>query len=135
MLTDVQLRRLMPREKPYKLSDTGGLFIFVQTGGSRLWRMKYRFGGKEKLLSFGAYPEVTLAAAREARDQARAEIRAGRDPSLTRRQRQAEAKRVDKQLRHVGEKWMTTKVVSLSDVNWAMIQSCSSVSMSPGCVP
>lgn len=106
MLTDVQLRRLTPREKPYKLSDTGGLFIFVQTNGSRLWRMKYRFGGKEKLLSFGAYPEVTLAAAREARDQARAEIRAGRDPSLTRRQRQAEAKLVDKQLRHVGEKWM-----------------------------
>ena len=106
MLTDVQLRRLTPREKPYKLSDTGGLFILVQASGSRLWRMKYRFGGKEKLLSFGAYPEVTLATAREARDQARAEIRAGRDPSLTRRQRQAEAKRVDKQLRHVGEKWM-----------------------------
>lgn len=106
MLTDVQLRRLTPCEKPYKLSDTGGLFIFVQSSGSRLWRMKYRFGGKEKLLSFGAYPEVTLAAAREARDQARAEIRAGRDPSLTRRQRQAEAKRVDKQLRYVGEKWM-----------------------------
>ncbi|MCP1229707.1 Arm DNA-binding domain-containing protein [Acetobacter indonesiensis] len=70
MLTDVQLRRLTPREKPYKLADTGGLFIFVQTGGSRLWRMKYRFGGREKLLSFGAYPEVTLAAAREACDQA-----------------------------------------------------------------
>ncbi|MFT9026124.1 tyrosine-type recombinase/integrase [Acetobacter indonesiensis] len=106
MLTDVQLRRLTPREKPYKLSDTGGLFIFVQSSGSRLWRMKYRFGGKEKLLSFGAYPEVTLAAAREARDQARVELRAGRDPSLTRRQRQAEAKRVDKQLQHVGEEWM-----------------------------
>ena len=106
MLTDVLLRRLTPREKPYKLSDTGGLFIFVQSSGSRLWRMKYRFGGKEKLLSFGAYPEVTLAAAREARDQARVELRAGRDPSLTRRQRQAEAKRVDKQLQHVGEEWM-----------------------------
>ena len=70
MLTDVQLRRLTLREKPYRLSDTGGLFIFVQTSGSRLWRMKYRFGGKEKLFSFGAYPEVALAAAREARDQA-----------------------------------------------------------------
>ncbi|WP_256940790.1 Arm DNA-binding domain-containing protein, partial [Acetobacter indonesiensis] len=58
-----QLRRLTPREKPYKLSDTGGLFILVQASGSRLWRMKYRFGGKEKLLSFGAYPEVTLASA------------------------------------------------------------------------
>ncbi|MFS8368658.1 integrase arm-type DNA-binding domain-containing protein [Acetobacter indonesiensis] len=66
--------------------------------------MKYRFGGKEKLLSFGAYPEVTLAAAREARDQARVELGAGRDPSLTRRQRQAEAKRVDKQLQARGRR-------------------------------
>ncbi|NHO33470.1 Arm DNA-binding domain-containing protein [Acetobacter fallax] len=81
MLTDVQLRRLAPREKPYKLTDTGGLFILVQKNGSRLWRMKYRFGGREKLLAFGAYPGVTFAAARDARDQARAELRAGRDPS------------------------------------------------------
>ncbi|BCI65674.1 integrase [Acetobacter aceti NBRC 14818] len=109
MLTDVQLRRLAPREKPYKLADTGGLFILVQKNGSRLWRMKYRFGGREKLLAFGAYPEVTLAAARDARDQARAELRAGRDPSLTRRQRQAQARRTDRQLQHVGEMWIQTQ--------------------------
>ncbi|BCK76337.1 integrase [Acetobacter aceti NRIC 0242] len=85
--------------------------------------------GRKKLLAFafGAYPEVTLAAAREARDQDRAEIRAGRDPSLTRRQRQVEAKRVDKQLRHVGEKWLeaqsarwTTRTQPVEDVSTSL---------------
>ncbi|WP_277813706.1 integrase arm-type DNA-binding domain-containing protein, partial [Acetobacter aceti] len=61
------------------------------------------------MLAFGAYPEVTLAAARDARDQARAELRAGRDPSLTRRQRQAQARRTDRQLQHVGEMWIQTQ--------------------------
>ncbi len=107
MLTDVQLRRLTPAEKPYKRADTGGLFILVQPNGSRLWRMKYRFGGREKLLSFGAYPEVSLAAARDARDAARSELRADRDPALTRKQRQAEAERADRQLQSVGEKWIS----------------------------
>lgn len=89
--------------------------------------MKYCFGGKEKLLSFGAYSGVTLAAAREARDQARAEIRTGYDPSLTRRLRQFEAKRVDKQLRHVGEKRMkaqsalwTTRTQHVEDVRTSL---------------
>jgi len=48
MLTDIQLHRLAPAEKPYKRADTGGLFILVQPNGSQLWRMKYRFGGREK---------------------------------------------------------------------------------------
>ncbi|WP_347709397.1 Arm DNA-binding domain-containing protein [Acetobacter sp. AN02] len=109
MLTDVQLRRLAPKDKAYKLADAGGLFILVQPNGSRLWRMKYRFGGKEKLLALGAYPEVTLAKARDVRDQARSELRAGRDPSLTRKQRQAEARQTDRQLRNVGEIWIASQ--------------------------
>ncbi|GEM18348.1 tyrosine-type recombinase/integrase [Gluconobacter oxydans] len=109
MLTDVQLRRIAPKGKAYKLADAGGLFILVQPNGSRLWRMKYRFGGKEKLLAFGTYPEVTLAKARDARDQARSELRAGRDPSLTRKQRQAEARQTDHQLRNVGEIWIASQ--------------------------
>lgn len=109
MLTDVQLRRIAPKDKAYKLADAGGLFILVQPNGSRLWRMKYRFGGKEKLLAFGTYPEVTLAKARDARDQARSELRAGRDPSLTRKQRQAEARQTDRQLRNVGEIWIASQ--------------------------
>lgn len=54
-LTEIQARNSKPRERAYKLADGEGLFLFVQPNGSKLWRMKYRFAGKEKLLSFGAY--------------------------------------------------------------------------------
>ena len=60
MLTDVQVKKAKGAEKPYKLSDFGGLFLLVWRTGNRSWRMKYRFGGKEKLLTFGSYPEVSL---------------------------------------------------------------------------
>ncbi|AQS92084.1 integrase [Gluconobacter albidus] len=109
MLTDVQLKRLDIRDKAYKVSDSRGLFVLVQPNGSRLWRMKYRFGGREKLLSFGIYPEVTLAAARKARDAARLELQAGRDPSLSKKQRQAEAQNCDRQLKVVGEAWLASQ--------------------------
>ena len=68
-----------------KLSDGGGLFLDVRANGSRYWRMKYRHAGKERLLAFGVYPEVTLAEARRRRDAARESIRDGRDPSAERK--------------------------------------------------
>ncbi len=80
-LTDTQLRQLKPDPKPYKVSDGGGLFVFVNTKGSKLWRLKYRFDGKEKLLSFGPYPETTLARARERRGEAKALLAKGIDPA------------------------------------------------------
>jgi hypothetical protein len=55
-LTDMQARKAKPTERPYKLADGGGLFLLVQPNGSKLWRMKYRHEGREKLLSFGSYP-------------------------------------------------------------------------------
>lgn len=67
-LTDAKLRTLKPAEKPLKLSDSGGLQIVVMPNGSRLWRLAYRFGGKQKQLALGAYPLVSLAEARDARD-------------------------------------------------------------------
>ncbi|MXV35930.1 MULTISPECIES: phage integrase central domain-containing protein [unclassified Saccharibacter] len=106
MLTDVAARKAKGAEKPYKLSDSQGLFLYVQPNGSRLWRMKYRFGGKERLLSFGKYPEVSLSSARQARDDARAELREGRDPSLTRKQRRAKAYKTDDHFRRVSEEWL-----------------------------
>jgi hypothetical protein len=78
-------------EKAYKMYDSGGLFLLVTKGGGKLWRMKYELGGREKLLSFGPYPDVTITAARDARDAARVELRAGRDPSLTRKVMRANA--------------------------------------------
>ncbi|OCC23273.1 hypothetical protein MB02_11550 [Croceicoccus estronivorus] len=56
-LSDTKARKAQPAERDYKLGDSGGLFLLVRPGGSKLWRMKYRFVGKEKLLSFGPYPE------------------------------------------------------------------------------
>jgi len=86
MLTDVQLKKARPADKAYKLSDTGGLFVLVSTTGNRSWRLKYRFGGKEKTLTFGSYPEVALREAREKRDAAKAALREGRDPGVEKKQ-------------------------------------------------
>lgn len=64
MLTDADCRKAAPRDKPYKLSDSGGLYLYVLPSGFKSWRWKYRFGGNEKRLVFGPYPTVTLAKAR-----------------------------------------------------------------------
>lgn len=64
-LSDIQVRNLKPRDKVYKVSDFEGLFVFVKTNGSRLWQFKYRLFGKERLLSIGGYPEISLAQARK----------------------------------------------------------------------
>lgn len=85
MLTDAAARKAKPREKDYKLSDSGGLHLFVARSGHRSWRLKYRFGGKEKRIVFGAYPEVSLAEARQLRDDARKLLRDGRDPNSERK--------------------------------------------------
>jgi integrase len=67
-LTDAAVKAAKPREKPYKLSDARGLYLLINPSGAKWWRFKYRFGGKEKLLSFGVYPDVSLRAARARRD-------------------------------------------------------------------
>ena len=79
-LTDTQVRHLKSKEKAYKVADGGGLYIHVTATGSKLWRMRYRVDGKEQLLSFGAYPEVSLARAREKRQDAKALLADGIDP-------------------------------------------------------
>ncbi|CAR53266.1 tyrosine-type recombinase/integrase [Burkholderia cenocepacia] len=79
-LTDTTIRNTKPAEKPVKLFDGGGLFLLVTPAGQRYWRLKYRAAGKEKLLALGVYPDVTLAAARRKRDEAREKLAAGIDP-------------------------------------------------------
>jgi len=80
-LTDLAVRSAAPRDKEYKLADSGGLHLLVTPSGGRLWRFKYRANGKEKRLTFGAYPAVSLADARRKRDAARADIAGGIDPA------------------------------------------------------
>src|SRR5476651_316168 len=89
-LTDIAVRNAKPRAKPFKLSDGGGLFLLVQPTGGKWWRYKYRFAGKEKLLALGAYPDVSLADARERHAQARKVLAAGNDPGEAKK----EAKRL-----------------------------------------
>ena len=81
-LTDAACRGAKPDPsgKPRKIPDGGGLLLFVSPSGGKLWRMRYRFDGKEKLLSFGAYPEIKLADARALRDKAKRALAEGRDP-------------------------------------------------------
>lgn len=94
-LTDTQVRQLKPRDKAYKVADGGGLYLQVTEQGSKLWRMRYRFDGREKLLAFGAYPDVSLLRAREKRQAARALLADGIDPSA-----QAKADKADHAARH-----------------------------------
>src|SRR4051812_4165005 len=85
MLTDIQARKAQPGEKDYKLSDSGGLYLFVTRSGTKTWRMKYRFAKKEQLLTFGQYPALTLAQARAERDEARQLLRSNKNPAHERR--------------------------------------------------
>ena len=86
-LFDTTLRNTRAGEKPQKLSDGGGLYLLVKTSGKKFWHMAYRFDGKQKLLSFGQYPEVSLSDAREARQKARELLaKGGRNAGLLRLQ-------------------------------------------------
>ena len=84
-LTDTAIRSAKAREKPFKMFDAGGLHLLVNPTGGKWWRWKYRFGGKAKLLSFGVYPDVSLKAARDKRDDARKQLAAGIDPGQARK--------------------------------------------------
>ncbi|MDR2709947.1 MAG: tyrosine-type recombinase/integrase [Burkholderiales bacterium] len=84
-LTDTSARNAKPKGKPYKLSDGDGMYLLIQPNGAKWWRLKYRIGGKEKSISFGVYPSVSLKDARNARDEARALIAGGVDPSAARK--------------------------------------------------
>ncbi|MCS3390382.1 tyrosine-type recombinase/integrase [Burkholderia thailandensis] len=84
-LTDVAIKNAKPRSKPYRIYDTRGLYLEVSPNGSKLWRWKYRFEGREKRLALGKYPEVGLKDAREARDTARQLLKKGDDPSANKK--------------------------------------------------
>ena len=88
-LTDALIRTAKPAEKPYRLYDEGGLYAEVSIAGGKLWRMKYRFDGKEKRLSLGAYPGVGLKQARERRDEARKLLANGVDPGTVKKAQKA----------------------------------------------
>jgi hypothetical protein len=93
-LSDTKIRNLKPKPRPYKVADAGGLYIFVQPSGSKLWRLKYRFRGRERTMSYGPYPLVSLKEAREKRERDKRLILEGQDPNV-RKQLQKRAALVD----------------------------------------
>jgi integrase len=84
-LSDATLRNLKPGTRPRKVFDQGGLFVLVTPAGGKLWRFKYRLGGKEQSLGLGAYPAVGLREARARREEVRQQLAEGKDPSLERK--------------------------------------------------
>ena len=87
ILTDLQIRQSKQKENQYKLNDGNGLYLLVHPNGSKYWRMKYRFDNKEKTLSFGVWPEVSLKAAREKLSESRTKIQAGFNPIELKREK------------------------------------------------
>ena len=93
-LTDIKIKNAAPREKPYWLSDSQGPYIEVQPSGSKYWRLKYRFSGKEKRLAIGVYPRVTLKSARKACEAAKDYLQQGIDPSQAKKSKKDRASSV-----------------------------------------
>ena len=111
-LTDTAIRtKHKPQAKPFKVADEKGLFLLVAPTGGKLWRMKYRFDGKEKLLSFGAYPDTPLIRAREKRDEARRLLADGIDPSAHRKALKAARAEVSSNtFEGIGREWFSREL-------------------------
>lgn len=91
-LTVQEVKNARPGERAYKLADSGGLFLYVSPAGAKSWRLKYRFGGREKLLTFGLFPDIGLADARDRRDDAKRMLRANKDPGAERERARREVR-------------------------------------------
>jgi integrase len=117
-LTDAKVRNAKPKAVPYYLSDGRGLSLYVSTAGSRLWRYRYRFGGKPKTMTFGEYPGLSLALARERHAIARQALRDGRDPAIDRRDdRDAKAKSAADTFERVAREWHSMTKSRWTDVH------------------
>jgi integrase len=106
-LTDTKVRMTKPTEKPQKFFDGGGLFLLVTPTGGKLWRLKYRFGGSEKSLSMGTYPQTSLVEARQRRDQASALLAKGVDPGETKKAQKAARSQETETFEIIAREWYT----------------------------
>lgn len=119
MLNDAKVRAAKPREKAYKLTDSNRLFLLVTPSGGKLWRWNYSYDGKQKSMSFGIYPMVALVTAREKRDEARAVLAEGRDPSVVKKLRiEANIEASRNTFERVAREWHAT-----SKPQWAAVHA------------
>ncbi|WP_036247012.1 integrase arm-type DNA-binding domain-containing protein [Methylobacter sp. BBA5.1] len=128
-LSDVTCKNAKPQEKPYKIADEKGMFLLVNPNGSKYFRLKYRFAGKEKTLALGVYPETSLKQAREKRDAARKQVMDGIDPGQARKQEKTQkAAAIDRKKRldaglpiinsfeHVARDWLASVAHTVRDI-------------------
>ncbi len=126
-LTATKVKNAVIRDKPYKLSDEKGMYLLVTPGGSKLWRLKYRFVGKEKTLAFGAYPDISLAKARERRDEARQLLANEVDPGEAKKARkQLQTQQAEDSFQAIATEWFQTKMNDRSkshqDRTWSALK-------------
>lgn len=119
-LSDTRIRNAKPKDKSYKLFDERGLYLIIDATGRRHWRLRYYFGGKEKLISLGPYPYVSLKRAREKREEARTLIVEGIDPVLKRR---AEKLAQGETFEAVAEEWLTLQTKNLKPDTLSMLRA------------
>jgi integrase len=105
-LTDTEIRKAKGKEKPFKLSDSGNLYLWVTPSGGKLWRWAYRYEGKEKLMTFGRYPDVSLSRARERHTESRKLLAEGIDPMAQRKAHKTELLASENSFSSVAAKWL-----------------------------
>jgi len=127
MLTHIQIASAKPSAKPFNLSDSQGLFLTVQPNGSKLWRLSYRYLGRQKTLHLGPWPDVSLADARVRRDEARKQIAAGLDPAQEKkRARVTEKIAAANTFKDVAEEWVAKcereerAAITLDKIRWLL---------------
>ena len=125
VLNDALLRAIKPREKPFKRYDAGctGLFLLTTPGGSKLWRLRYWYDGKEKLLAIGPYPATGLAKAREEVTKARAALARGEDPGAAKQAEKAAKRAPADSFKSVAEEWLKKFSADWTDKHRARIRS------------
>lgn len=109
-LTDIQCKNAKPKDKAYKLTDGGGMYLEVSPSGSKYWRLKYRLHNKEKRLAIGVYPSVSLSEARDKREEAKRQIKEGIDPVFARKdQKRIAGEKANNTLKAIALEWLEVR--------------------------
>ncbi|WP_339710952.1 integrase arm-type DNA-binding domain-containing protein [uncultured Sphingosinicella sp.] len=137
-LSALAIRNAKPRETPYKLGDGGGLYLLIKPNSARLWRMNYAYMGRQKTLSFGEWPLISLAEAREKRDEARRILAAGLDPSEERKLEQMRAElAASNTFRAIAEEWYLKNEreglssLTLAKIRWLLDKAYATLANRP----
>lgn len=115
MLTDAAIKRAKPKDKSYHQRDSNGLSILIMPTGSKVWRYRYRFDAKAKMISFGPYPEVSLAEARQHREEARKLLRSGIDPSAAKKKQKLMRPNEESTFEAIAREWFNLQKSSWSE--------------------